>query len=154
MVRGRQLRNFPKHVIHEEAVGRRMATDEGRAIYRLRAPVVEGVFAEIKHGMGIRRFLLRGLKKVRLEWDWICGAFNLRLLLRLLRTSTSEPVGRAPRKARHSKRSGVQETFNPAKIEAQHVTGRLREAWEKLKTWTRRWAPMSGHQRNLLRWAT
>lgn len=67
-----------------ERVGRRMATPEGRAIYRKRAPIVEGVFAEIKHGMGIRRFLLRGLGNVRIEWNWICAAFNLKRLMRFI----------------------------------------------------------------------
>ena len=67
-----------------EHVGRRMATEEGQAVYRQRAPIVEGVFAEIKHILGIRRFLLRGLEKVRIEWTWICTAFNLKRLLALL----------------------------------------------------------------------
>ena len=58
-----------------------MATEEGQAAYKKRAPVVEGTFGTIKHAMGIRRFLLRGLEKVRIEWSWICGAFNLKKLL-------------------------------------------------------------------------
>jgi hypothetical protein len=58
-----------------------MATDEGVALYRKRAPVVEGAFAYLKHIMGIPRFLLRGLDKVRTEWTWICTAYNLKRLL-------------------------------------------------------------------------
>jgi transposase len=69
---------------HRERTGKRMATAEGRAIYGKRAPVVEGVFAVLKHIMGIRRFLLRGLDKVRIEWHWICGAYNLKRLLTLM----------------------------------------------------------------------
>jgi hypothetical protein len=64
-----------------EKVGRRMATEEGRRIYRSRAPVVEGAFARIKNGMQIRRFLLRGAGKVRAEWHWICTAYNLKGLV-------------------------------------------------------------------------
>jgi transposase len=64
-----------------EIVGRRMATPEGRAVYRKRAPVVEGTFAGIKHTMGIRRFLVRGLQKVRMEWNWICAGYNLKRLI-------------------------------------------------------------------------
>jgi len=64
-----------------ETVGRRMATPEGRAVYRKRAPVVEGAFARLKQGMGIRRFLMRGLAKVRTEWNWICASYNLKRLM-------------------------------------------------------------------------
>ena len=71
-----------------EQLGRRMATPEGRAIYKKRAPVVEGVFAEIKHAMGIRRFLVRGLHNVRIEWNWICLAFNLKRLIRFIARPT------------------------------------------------------------------
>ena len=67
-----------------DVVGQRMATDEGRTIYKKRAPVVEGTFAYIKQHMNIRAFLLRGIEKVRLEWTWICTAYNLRLLMKLL----------------------------------------------------------------------
>ena len=85
-----------------EHVGRRMATEEGRAIYRQRAPIVEGVYAEIKHILGIRRFLMRGLEKVRIEWTWICTAFNLKRLLALLAkpqtpTPPARPVANASR---------------------------------------------------------
>ena len=71
-----------------DAVGKRMATDEGRTIYKKRAPVVEGTFANIKQHMNIRAFLLRGIEKVRLEWTWICTAYNLRLLIKLLSQSS------------------------------------------------------------------
>jgi len=61
-----------------------MATDEGQAEYKKRAPAVEGAFGIIKHALGMRRFHLRGLEKVRAEWSWICGAFNLKKLLKQL----------------------------------------------------------------------
>ena len=64
-----------------ETVGRRMATPEGRAVYKKRAPVVEGTFARLKQGMGIRGFLMRGLAKVRTEWNWICTGYNLKRLM-------------------------------------------------------------------------
>jgi transposase len=72
-----------------DQVGRRMAGEEGRAIYKKRAPVVEGVFGVIKSAMRIRRFLLRGLANVRTEWAWICAALNLKKLLRLAGTAAS-----------------------------------------------------------------
>jgi hypothetical protein len=67
-----------------DTVGRRMATPEGAQVYRRRAPIVEGVLGYIKHQMGVRHFLVRGLNKVRTEWNWVCGAYNLKKLLRLM----------------------------------------------------------------------
>ena len=67
-----------------EASARRLRTDAGKALYRTRAPAIEGVFATVKHAMGIRRFLTRGHQKVETEWLWICTAFNLRKLLKKL----------------------------------------------------------------------
>jgi hypothetical protein len=44
----------------------------------LRPVEVEIVFGDIKGNFGIRRFLLKGLEKVRLEWGLHCIAHNLR----------------------------------------------------------------------------
>ena len=41
---------------------------------------MELVFGNIKEAMGFRRFLLRGLEKVRGEWALVCMAYNLRKL--------------------------------------------------------------------------
>jgi hypothetical protein len=38
---------------------------------------VEPVLGQIKHVLGFRQFLLRGLKKVRGEWGLICAMHNL-----------------------------------------------------------------------------
>jgi len=63
---------------------RRMAEKLKRAAhrsrYRLRKVTVEPVFGQIKEAMGFRRFLLRGLAKVREEWRLICAVHNLRKL--------------------------------------------------------------------------
>ena len=85
---------------YRERTGRRMATPEGSANYRRRAPVVEGVFGVIKHIMKIRRFLLRGLDKVRIEWHWICGAYNLKRLLNLMSAAKSGSDKTSPRPKR------------------------------------------------------
>lgn len=60
---------------------KRMAQKTAPSIYSKRAPVSEGVFAQIKGSMGIRKFLTRGMKKVRTEWLWICTAYNINKLL-------------------------------------------------------------------------
>ena len=49
----------------------RTATAAGRALYKLRQQTVEPVFGIIKGAMGFRRFSLRGLQKVSLEWELV-----------------------------------------------------------------------------------
>jgi DDE family transposase len=46
---------------------------------------VEPVFGIIKHVIGFRQFLLRGLKAVQGEWTFVCSAFNLKRLHTLKR---------------------------------------------------------------------
>jgi transposase len=48
-----------------------------RSRYRLRKQTVEPVFGQIKQGRGFRQFLLRGIRKVSVEWSLICTAHNL-----------------------------------------------------------------------------
>jgi hypothetical protein len=43
---------------------------------------VEPVFGQIKQAMGFRQFLLRGLAKVKAEWQLVCLAHNLLKLVR------------------------------------------------------------------------
>jgi transposase len=61
----------------------RLQTRAGRALYRLRHQTVEPVFGIIKEVLGFRRFSLRGLAAVELEWTLVCLAYNLRRLHRL-----------------------------------------------------------------------
>ena len=93
------LRNITRdeHEVHREATNERMATPEGKAIYKKRAPCIEGMFGVIKSCLGIRRFTLRGLPNVRSEWTWICAAYNLKKLLALEANTTSRPRGMDPR---------------------------------------------------------
>jgi transposase len=48
-----------------------------RSRYRLRKQTAEPVFGQMKEARGFRRFLLRGLAKIRTEWSLICTAHNL-----------------------------------------------------------------------------
>ena len=82
-----------------EATAQRMATPEGRAIYRMRAPGIEGVFGVIKSVLDVRRFTLRGLAKVRIEWSWICTAYNLKKLLRLAVDSARKALAPSGRRS-------------------------------------------------------
>jgi hypothetical protein len=63
-----------------EVMKYRLQTAAGKAKYKLRQQTVEPVFGIIKSVMGFRQFLLRGLEKVRLEWKWVCLAYNLKRL--------------------------------------------------------------------------
>lgn len=65
----------------------RLSSDRGKQLYRLRKQTVEPVFGIIKEVMGFRRFLLRGLEKVRGEWGLVCLAYNLKRLHRLVQTA-------------------------------------------------------------------
>lgn len=67
---------------HRERLRRRMDTQAGRAIYKRRKCTVEPCFGHVKHNMGVRRFLRRGIEKVKTEWSMVCTAVNLGILLR------------------------------------------------------------------------
>jgi transposase len=68
---------FLEHLAH------RVATKTGRQRYKQRQQTVEPVFGIIKEAMGFRRFSLRGLVKVRLEWTLVTLAYNLKRLFHL-----------------------------------------------------------------------
>jgi transposase len=67
----------PRDQMHHD-----LSTRQGRDLYRRRAPLSEGAFAELKDRIGLRRFALRGLPKVNGELLLACAAANLLLLYR------------------------------------------------------------------------
>ena len=72
-------RNLEKH----PATGRmveKLATPAGRAVYAQRKWLSEAPYGWIKHVLGFLRFSLRGLAKVRGEWDLVCLALNVKRL--------------------------------------------------------------------------
>jgi predicted house-cleaning noncanonical NTP pyrophosphatase (MazG superfamily) len=71
-----------------EAMAYRLETREGKDFYGRRKGTAEPVFGIIKEVLGIRQFLLRGLKKVKGEWALIRCAFNLKRMHRLLGQAT------------------------------------------------------------------
>jgi transposase len=60
-----------------QGMRRRLRLGGWRSRYRLRKQVVEPVFGQIKEARGFRRFLHRGLEKVRAEWTMLCTTHNL-----------------------------------------------------------------------------
>ena len=81
----------PRGRIHKSAtprerMDRKLATKRGRQLYRKRSGMIEPVFGQIKHNRGQRRFLLRGLDGVELEWKLWCTTHNL---LKMFRAATA-----------------------------------------------------------------
>ncbi len=62
-----------------------METDRAKELSKKRKTTVEPVFGIIKQVLGFRQFLLRGLKKVNLEWQLVSCAYNLKRLAVLVR---------------------------------------------------------------------
>ena len=61
-------------------MAKKLATAAGRAQYAQRKWLSEAPNGWIKEALGFRRFSLRGLDKVRGEWDLVCLALNIRRL--------------------------------------------------------------------------
>ncbi len=131
-----------------ERMGRRTATAAGRALYKLRQQTVEPVFGIIKEAMGFRRFSLRGLKKVSLEWDLVCLAYNVKRLHRLgaafggtrsgpVRTKPVVPRLREQLRVSESDQNGsgrVCAGLRPAKIRFSALLVRLRHTLPAYRT--------------------
>lgn len=54
-----------------------LLSEQGIALRKQRSTDVETVFGRIKQDWGFRRFLLRGMEKVKTEWGLLCIAHNL-----------------------------------------------------------------------------
>jgi len=66
-----------------------MAQEDIKEAYRQRKELPEPAFGILKEQMGARRFLLRGLEKVRAEWSLLATAFNLRSLYKVWALASS-----------------------------------------------------------------
>lgn len=66
-----------------QAVQHRLRTLAGKVLYAKRKATVEPVFGIIKHVLGFRQFLLRGLRAVQGEWTLVCLGWNLKRLFAL-----------------------------------------------------------------------
>jgi hypothetical protein len=61
----------------KERMAAKVRPPEGRALYARRTVIVEPVFGQIKEARGFRRFLLRGLDRIRGEGCLVCLTQNL-----------------------------------------------------------------------------
>jgi transposase len=57
-----------------------LLSEQGKNLRSRRSIEVETVFGDIKHNRRFRRFMLRGLQKVKTEWGLVCIAHNLQKL--------------------------------------------------------------------------
>ena len=65
-----------------EQMKKKLKTEAGQAIYKMRKAIVEPVFGQIKEWRRFRRFSMRGLDQVNAEWILICLTHNLSKLFR------------------------------------------------------------------------
>ena len=57
-----------------------LLSEQGNQLRSRRSTEVETVFGDIKHNRHFRRFMLRGMQKVKTEWGLVCLAHNLQKL--------------------------------------------------------------------------
>lgn len=77
----RRIRVRPELEAYREEVGKLLTSEKGMRLRASRGTEVETVFAQIKHNKGFRRFYLRGLEKVNVEFGLLSIAHNLSKLL-------------------------------------------------------------------------
>jgi len=66
-----------------DAMKHRLSTPAGKALYAQRKSTIEPTFGVIKHVLGSRQFLLRGLEAVEGEWNLVCIGYNVKKMHRL-----------------------------------------------------------------------
>jgi transposase len=73
----RRIRVSMPLMAYRERVRRNLLSEEGKHLRARRGVEVESVFGRLKHNWGFRRFMLRGLEKVKTEWGLLCIAHNM-----------------------------------------------------------------------------
>jgi len=63
---------------------KKLLTDKGREEYKKRMHTAEPPFGDMKFNQGYRYFLLRGLKKVKGEFNLMCIAHNIKKIFRFI----------------------------------------------------------------------
>jgi len=65
-----------------ELMERKLLTERGRKLYKIRGKTVEPVFGQIKEVLGFDRFMRRGIEACQSEWSLVCAVHNLLKLWR------------------------------------------------------------------------
>jgi len=81
-----------------QAMQAKLASKEGRALYRRRQASVEPVFGIIKQALGFRQFRLRGHVNVSGEWQLVALAYNCKRLCKLRKTAADGAASSAAAK--------------------------------------------------------
>ena len=83
-IKGAKLRKqVPEFFRERLRMKEKMEKPESREVYRMRKITVEPVYGNLKHNLGFREFLLRGLNIVKIEMNLACIAHNLQKIWRL-----------------------------------------------------------------------
>ncbi|MDP6626362.1 MAG: IS1182 family transposase [Methanopyri archaeon] len=91
----RYLKIRPHPELRDEMIAK-MRTKKAQETYSSRAKTVEPAIGCIKHNLGVRDFLTRGLRTVRTEFTLACTALNIRKLWLRTRERAAGVVGRVP----------------------------------------------------------
>lgn len=81
------LEPLPQRATAAQRMRHKLSNGENPEKYRRRKAIVEPVFGQIKEGRGLRRFLLRGIDKVRAEFNLMAMTHNLLKLFRASRAT-------------------------------------------------------------------
>ena len=63
---------------------KKMEKPESKKVYDLRKITVEPVYGNLKENLGFRGFFLKGLEKVKIEFNLVCIAHNLQKIWRIM----------------------------------------------------------------------
>jgi len=74
----RQINFYKKMWLLKKEARKNLLSEEGIQMRSKRAEFSERVFGQIKWNMGFKRFMLRGLEKVDIEWGILSFAFNIK----------------------------------------------------------------------------
>jgi hypothetical protein len=70
----------------------RMNTQQGRTTYHRRSFLAVTPFAVLNTSMNVIQLLLRGTTKVTAEVGWLCSAYNIKKIIRLLAISRQPAI--------------------------------------------------------------
>ncbi len=73
---------LPDDLSPTELMERKLLTERGRKLYKIRGKTVEPVFGQIKEALGFDRFMRRGIEACQSEWSLVCAVHNLLKLWR------------------------------------------------------------------------
>lgn len=92
----RRTLSHEQHEEHRIEHAKKMSQADAKEKYARRRHAGERPFATIKQQFGARRFLTRGLAKVKCEWSWLTSAFNLHRLMGRIQDAGRPPPPSLP----------------------------------------------------------